>query len=761
MASSSDIRNVKDVGAAPSLAAEGAAPLAAGRALRLEPRAPRLARVEAWGRPAGALRHVAGERAGALARLGVARVRDELYAVPHRYLDFTQVTSVLEARVGDEVTCVVTIDDVRLKHPKPRVTLVEVMAYDDTAPLVVTYFGQPWMARTLKAGQLVAFSGKVAFSYGYKRMSGAFHDVIADAPSAAQQGADARARTAQGARVLPVHHLTEGLSASWARRIAAACVEDYAGACDFWDARTRARLQLMPLSRALRAAHFPRSLDDAQEARRRLAFDEATLLQVALVTTRDARLPGVVPVRHVMAGPRARALAAAMPFSLTDDQATAVADVLADMASDRPMSRLLLGDVGTGKTAVATRALGAVADTGTQAAVMAPTGVLATQYAEKVGPLLDAAGISWALLTGATPAADRTDILGRLASGELCVLFGTHALLTSDVTFARLSLVVIDEQQRFGVAQRHALREKGRGADLLVMTATPIPRTLALTLYGDLDRSYLRQRPHPGAGVTTRVIAKRDRGDAYEAMREALAQGHQAYVVCPLIGTRADEEADADAAAAAVAAGEDPSDGRAAVREAEVLAKTVFSDARVGLLTGHMRPQEKAEVMEEFRAGRTQVLVSTTVIEVGVDVPNATVMLIEDGERFGLAQLHQLRGRVGRGTCPGTVFVAASTSSKAARERLGALEATSDGFELAEYDLRLRREGDILGSRQSGETQLRFVDLAHDADLLEQAHAVAAELLADDPALERPCARPVRDEVVIRYGDVFREVSGG
>ena len=747
-------------GAASAPRGEGAAPLRAA-VLREGAGVRRAGRLAAWGRPAASLRFATGARAEALARLGVVRVRDELYAVPHRYLDFTQVTSVLEARVGEEVTCVVTVDEVRVKHPKPRMTLVEVMAYDDTAPLVVTYFGQPWMARQIQAGQVVAFSGKVAFSYGYKRMSGAFHVVVSDATREAQVSADPRARVSSAARVLPVHRLTEGLSASWARRIAACAVADYAGVADFWDARTRARLALMPLSRTLACAHFPRSLDEAEEARRRLAFDEAALLQVALVTTRDARLPGVTPTAHVVDGPASRALAAAMPFALTEDQTAAVADILADMAADRPMSRLLLGDVGTGKTAVATRALAAVADTHAQAAVMAPTGVLARQYAEKVGPVLDAAHISWALLTGATPARERSRILEALGAGETCVLFGTHALLTSDVVFRRLSLVVIDEQQRFGVAQRHALREKGRGADLLVMTATPIPRTLALTLYGDLDRSYLRQRPVPGAGVTTRVIAKRDRADAYEAMRQALAAGRQAYVVCPLVGTKADGDAEADAAAEALAAGEDPSDARAATREAEVLARSVFPEARVGLLTGRMKPQEKAEVMDAFRSGATQVLVSTTVIEVGVDVPNATVMLIEDGERFGLAQLHQLRGRVGRGSHPGTVFIAASTSSKAARERLGALEATSDGFELAEYDLRLRREGDVLGSKQSGDAHLAFVDLARDADLLEAAHALVGDMLADDPNLERPEHRPVRDEVVIRYGDVFREVSGG
>jgi len=441
-----------------------------------------------------------------------------------------------------------------------------------------------------------------------------------------------------------------------------------------------------------------------------------------------------------------------------------VAEILADMAGPRPMSRLLLGDVGTGKTAVATLILGAVADTGTQAAVMAPTGVLAAQYAEKCGPLLDAAGISWALLTGATPARERAAILERLACGETCVLFGTHALLTHDVAFKRLSLAVIDEQQRFGVEQRHALREKGRGADLLVMTATPIPRTLALSIYGDLERSYLRERPVKGAGVSTVVIPKRDRGDAFEAIRRALDEGRQAYVVCPLVGTReetGDDGLACDRAAQGLAEGEDPSDPQAAQRVVETLRNRDFKNYTVDLLTGRMRPDEKARVMGAFRRGETQLLVSTTVVEVGVDVPNATVMLIEDGERFGLAQLHQLRGRVGRGKHPGTVYIASDAKTPSSKARMKALERTSDGFELAEEDLRLRREGDILGRRQSGDALLRFVDLASDADLIEAALQDVRAAMQDDPLLERPEHRPVRAEVIRRYGDVFKEVGGG
>ena len=743
--------------------------------LALGIRAPRLVRTAALDRPAGELRFMRDERAGLFARMGVRTVRDELYATPHRYLDFTQVSTVADARIGDEVTVVIAVDEIKVKQPRPHMSLVEVNGYDDTAPISITYFGQPWMAQRFRRGQIVAFSGKVSYSYGIKKMNSAFHDLVADVAgdAAGASGADtvgslvtpvAPARGVPQARMLPVHHVTEGLSQAWARRIASAALADYGDVADFWPARHRVARHLMSLARALRCAHFPASADEAELARRRLAYDEATLLQVALAVSQRTQLPGVQPVAHVTDGPIYGRLRDAMPFALTDDQQAAVDDILADMARPRPMSRLLLGDVGTGKTAVATCALGVVADTGTQAAIMAPTGVLAAQYAQKVGPLLDEAHISWALLTGATPAAERAATTAALAAGELCVLFGTHALLSEDVSFARLSLVVIDEQQRFGVRQRHALRDKGRGADLLVMSATPIPRTLALSLYGDLDPSYLRQRPVKGAGITTRVIAKRDRRLAYEAIAQAIEAGRQAYVVCPLIGTKApkgDDAEEADTAVEEVAQGGDPSDAKAAEVEAKSLQRSVFPQAHVGLLTGRMSPDEKQRIMDAFRAGDIDVLVSTTVIEVGVDVPNATVMLIEDGERFGLAQLHQLRGRVGRGRHPGEVFVAASTKAGPSRERMEALERTSDGYELALYDLKLRHEGEVLGSRQSGDASLRFVDLSRDEDLLLAARADARALIETDPLLGELAHRPVRDEVIARYGDVFKEVSGG
>lgn len=693
-------------------------------------------------------RYVKGAREELMARLGITTIKDLLLHTPFRYLDFTQVTPLGEARIGQEVTIIGTVDKVEVKTPRPRMTIVEVSVVDNTGVLIATFFKQPWIAQQILEGMRVVFSGKIGFSYGFKRMNSPFYEVLSQENEA---GDDARVK------MLPIHHVTEGLSTSWMRRIIASALVDYADVCDFLPATLRSYRELMPYSRALRTIHFPQSFEEAREARRRLAYDEVLLLQLALVARRDASLAGLVPTAHVVDGPYLKKIQDALPFKLTHDQAQAVRDTLKEMAQERSMNRLILGDVGTGKTAVATVVLGAVADTQTQAALMAPTGVLAQQYALKIGPILDEVGISWALLTGATPAKERQEILAGLASGKITCAFGTHALIEDDVTFKALSLVIIDEQHRFGVEQRTKLRSKGPGADLMVMTATPIPRTLALTIYGDLTSSYLRERPVKGAGIKTEVLKKTDRGVAYDAIKQALKKGHQAYVICPLVGKPPAEDQDDEAL---INEG-DPSDMKAAVQEAKFLSEKVFPDATVDLLTGRMSAAEKDEVMERFRAGKIQVLVATTVVEVGVDVPNATVMMIEDAERFGLSQLHQLRGRVGRGAHSGQVFLVADSRSKNAAERLAALEKTSDGFKLAEYDLMMRREGEIMGKRQHGDVSLKLVDVVEDQELIEHAHDDALDLIAQDPHLEATQNMPLKIELFDRYGDVFTEAAGG
>ena len=692
------------------------------------------------------LRYVSGSRQAALERLGILRVRDLFLHLPSRYLDFTHVLPIGRADVGMDATIVATVDRVNLKRPKPRMQIVEVTAVDPTGLIVATFFRQPWIAEQVHKGDRIALSGKVTFAYGFKQMKAPFYEVL---------GPDDG--TGSYSRMLPVHPVGEGVTASWMRRIVSAAVADRGDVCDPVPARLVAGHHLMGLARAIREVHFPQTKASAEQARRRLAYDELLTLQLTLRTRQFVELEGIRPQRHMTDGPHVAALRAALPFSLTDEQERAAADILRDMAAPQVMNRLLLGDVGTGKTAVAAVALAAVADTGTQAAMMAPTSVLARQYAQKLGPLLDAADVSWALVTGATSAAERAQVAACLADGTLACVFGTTAILSDDLAFRSLTLVVIDEQHRFGVNQRAALRLKGRGADLLTMTATPIPRTLALSLYGDIACSQIRHRPRPGAGIATKVVPPENVDLAYGAIREAHAQGHQAYVVCPLIdekddGSELDDVPEAERSKVQHV--------HSAVATADDLARSVFPDLRVGLLTGRMGADEKDEVMGRFREGGIDVLVSTTVIEVGVDVPNATVMLVFDADRFGLATLHQLRGRVGRGDFPGTVYLeCAAKRGTPARSRLGALEKTSDGFELAELDLKLRHEGEVLGYRQHGGISLRISDLASDEDLVEWAHEDAEALAMEDPMLEGPELRPLARECRERFGVYFEEVE--
>jgi ATP-dependent DNA helicase RecG len=502
---------------------------------------------------------------------------------------------------------------------------------------------------------------------------------------------------------------------------------------------------LLPLAEALRVIHFPSTMQDAATARERLAYEELLALQIAMAMRRHRLVDERTGHAHVTDGPCLARLGRALPFELTDDQKAAVADILKDMEGPRPMNRMLLGDVGTGKTAVAAHALAVCADSATQAAMMAPTEVLAQQYARAIGPLLDAAGVTWALLTGSTKAAERKRIGAGLADGSLRVAFGTHALIQEGVAYEHLTLAIVDEQHRFGVSQRLALRAKGEGVDLLVMTATPIPRSLALTLYGDLETTYLRVRPgnRPADHVRTRVLPATGRAEAYQAVRDAVTRGERAYVVCALV-----DESDATQAKAATA-------------EARRLQRQIFPDLSVDLLTGQMPAADKHAAMERFRAGKTDVLVATTVIEVGIDVPEATVMVVEDADRFGLAQLHQLRGRIGRGEKPGEILLVADPRTKEGVARLEAVERTSDGFELAEYDLRLRGEGEVLGERQSGLPGLRLASLLTDQALLDAARSDARSLIASDPALERPEHALLLADARERLGAAWEWVSSG
>ncbi|MDI6692969.1 MAG: ATP-dependent DNA helicase RecG [Anaerosomatales bacterium] len=673
----------------------------------------------AWDEPVTVVRNVDARRAEALAKLGVHTVGDLLTHYPFRYLDLSAVRPIRDVPLGTEATVVGTIADVRVKQPRPRLSITEIAVLDDSGVVVGVWFNQPYMAQRYEVGDRVAMAGTMELDYGLKQMKSPFLERLGASGAPVALG-----------RILPVYRTTEGLSTNWLRRLVESAVVQFGDVPDALPAELRARRSLPPLKWALRAIHLPRSTEEIDVARRRLAYQEHFDLQLVVAARRQARLTASTAVAHTVDGPRVRALRRAIPFALTDDQERAVAEILADMAAERPMNRMLLGDVGSGKTIVAAFALAAAADSGGQAAMMAPTEVLAEQYVRALGGMLDDAGVRWALLTGSTPRAERSRMLAQVSSGEIDVVFGTHALIQKDVRFARLTLAVVDEQHRFGVEQRLGLRSKGGGStpDLLVMTATPIPRSLALTLYGDLDASYLRARPGSrGPGhVTTRIVPRTGRADAYERVRDAVRAGRQAYVICALV-----EESDS-------------AEARAATREAHRLQTSVFPDLRVGLLTGRMRPAEKRAVMEDFHAGKIDVLVSTTVVEVGVDVPNATVMIVENGERYGLAQLHQLRGRVGRGDHPGEFLVFADPKTEEGRRRMQAIAETTDGFALAEADLRLRGEGDIAGVRQSGLPPFKIASFSGQEDLLALAREDAQRIVESDPALLSPVHAPLR-----------------
>ncbi len=713
--------------------------------------------------PADRIRLVSLARAKALRALGIESVRDLLGHFPRRYIDLSATSSIADAAIGSTFTIFANVHEVKLKRPKPRLSLVEIALTDTTGTLIVTAFRQPWLADQVKAGDTVAVAGKVEFDYGFKRMTNPFIEVI-DASS-----------SVSGGMIIPVHPACEKISAAWMRALVRNALDATAAAYDPLPLELRSKYRLMSRMRALRALHFPETLEERDQARRRIVYEEVFFLELMLMMQARERSRGMVPTAHVVDGPRMEALCAALPFSLTEDQARARDDVLSRMALSRCANHLVLGDVGTGKTVIAAFAVAAASDSCAQALFLAPTEVLARQHGASLGPLFDAAGITWDVLTGSTPAAQRAAILDRLAAGTLDVLLGTHAVLEDDVVFKHCTLVIIDEQQRFGVGQREKALSKGEAPDALYLTATPIPRTLALALFGDLTLSYLSQKPHDQARRETRVLKKDERGFAYDAAKEALARGEQVYVVCPLVGQPVSVEAnDRDSSAAkalfeeqryeyaaiSIEADDDFSSDNisAATQEAAYLSRAVFADYRVELLHGKLSSQDKQDVMDRFSRNETHVLVATTVIEVGVDVPNATVMIVEDADRFGLSQLHQLRGRVGRGKAQGRVYLVSSSKTSAALERLSAMERTEDGFELAAYDLSLRREGDILGNRQHGASSLKLVNVVRDGAIIEAAHDDAWDLLEHDPHLEHDEHKVLAREVrAIWRGSARRE----
>jgi len=677
--------------------------------------------------PATPLRYLPGvgpHRATLLAKLGLATVEDALYFLPARHEDRTRLLP-LRSVVPGETASVTGV--VRGVSPPPRGrprNPLAVLLGDGSGFLSCVWFNQPYLARVFERGQRLYVHGKVQrYRGGPLQMQVKDYEIVDEAPE------EERLHTG---RLVPVYRLTQGLTQRPMRRLMRRLVESHAGRLpDPVPAALRRARRLPPLASALGGAHFPATATEHAAARRRLVYDDFFLFELGLAIRRhrEGREPGLCLNPP---GALASRLRAALPFALTAAQERVWREIRADMAAEYPMNRLLQGDVGSGKTLVAALALVTAVEAGRQAAFMAPTEILAEQHLGTLTALLTPLGVRVALLTNAVRGAARTSLLAAVARGEVDCVVGTHALVQEGVAFARLGLAVVDEQHRFGVAQRATLRGKGERPDVLVMTATPIPRSLALTLYGDLDVSLLDELPPGRTPVKTVARSEARRGRIYGFLREQVAAGRQVYVVCPLV-----EESEA-------------LDLQAATEMAERLGREVFPDLRVGLLHGRMPFADKERVMAAFKAGAIHILVSTSVIEVGIDVPNASVMVVEHAERFGLSQLHQLRGRVGRGPWRSYCILLGGAQGDA-RRRIEAMTRTGDGFKIAETDLALRGPGEFFGTRQSGLPEFRIGDLVRDGAALVAARKDALALVAQDPYLHRPEHLALRAAVLTRW----------
>jgi ATP-dependent DNA helicase RecG len=660
---------------------------------------------------------------GTLNKKGIRKVGDVLFLLPRVYEDRRQLKKIAQLRAGERGTIVAEVRSAEETFNRSRKKQFRAVLGDGTGSIAVTYFQTgPWLKARFPIGKRLVVSGEVRNGpWGW--------DI---AHPEVEPADDLESSSVHFNRIVPVYPGFERYEQRWVRELAYRIGERFAASLeDALPAPLREKLSLLELSEAIRRIHFPPESDDLSrldahqsEAHRRLAFDELFFLQLGMALKRQ----GVKVQSGVAfdASPERIARAQALlPFQLTAAQQRVVGQLSRDMARPEPMNRLVQGDVGSGKTAVAIVAAAVALQDQYQVAVMAPTEILAEQHARNFSRLLQPLGARVGLITGGGTTRERAQIRGALQTGSLHVAVGTHALIEGSVDFARLGLVVIDEQHRFGVMQRHALMDKGVRPDVLVMTATPIPRTLAMTLYGDLDVSIIDELPPGRTPIVTKVFVEKSRERAYEQVQAELDKGHQAYVVYPLV----EESEKVDLADAT----------KGAQRLAEI-----FPKARVGLLHGRMKNEEKESVMTSFRDGNIDVLVSTTVIEVGVDVPNASVMVIESAERFGLSQLHQLRGRVGRGAAKSLCFLMTGyAKSEEARARLQVMEDSNDGFVIAEKDLELRGPGEFLGTRQSGMPELAVANLTRDQALLAQAQDEARAIVSADPRLERPEHAPL------------------
>jgi len=686
--------------------------------------------------PVSEIKWLGPKNSAPLAKAGIRTVADLLHHVPRTYIDRTNKPRLDRVVLDTEVTVIAEITKINTRRPK-KISITEAIIADETATLKVIWFNQPYLQKRLPVGTEAAFSGTVTSRNGSLQMANPVVEMLGDDQESIVTG-----------RIVPVHPQV-GSVKPWAiLRAMHIALNRSRPIPDPVPAEMLARKGLISRDQAFGDIHFPESLDRVDPARNRLVYDEFFRLELSLALQKRRQMEDATGFAHTPSGELADRFIAGLPYVLTGAQVRVLEEIHEDLREPHPMHRLLQGEVGSGKTVVAVAALLSGVEGGWQGAIMAPTEVLAVQHYLGVTGLLAQAGLSpepfaapselgmdslfgsdgpavhIGILTGSTAAANyradvsRADLLADIASGQVDILVGTHALIQEGIQFHRLGVAVVDEQHRFGVSQRVMLKEKADeiDPDLLIMTATPIPRTLSMTLYGDLDVSIIDEMPPGRTPVKTKVLSRLEEAVAWKRITEEVAKGRQAFVVCPLV-----EDSPKIEAASATA-------------EFQRLS-ALMPDLRVGLIHGQLRPVEKEAVMSEFRAGEIDVLVATTVIEVGIDIPNATVMVIEDADRFGLSQLHQLRGRVGRGRHRGLCLLIADAATEDAEERLAAMAATTDGFVLAQEDLRIRGQGTVFGARQSGVADLKLADLLRDLDLLTAARNDAFAIVDRDPGL--------------------------
>lgn len=662
-----------------------------------------------------------------LNKLGIYTIFDLLNYFPFRYEDRSNIRPISELKIGEYQTLkgkVITMNLIRTKHKK--MYIFEMAVGDESTTIYATWFNQPYMRRFFKIGDSVILYGKIE-RYGKLTVVNPEFEIIEKETS----------QTIHTGRIVPIYHLRGDIGQRFLRLTINRALQQYIDRIeDLMSISIRQANSLSSLTFALKNIHFPQSLAQQRIARRRLAFDELFLFEL-LLAVRKWRIK-VEPkgITHNIKGPLTEGFLRALPFELTNAQKKVIAEISADMVQDRVMNRLLQGDVGSGKTIVCAYCMAIAVQSNCQAAFMSPTEILAEQHFYNLKNLMDSLNIKIALLVSSLSKEDKDSLKEKIKAGAVDIVVGTHALIQENVEFKRLSLVIIDEQHKFGVIQRDALKQKGINPDTLVVSATPIPRTFALTYYGDMDISIIDELPKERSRVKTYLIDEKERSLAYELLREKTKEGRQGYIIYPLV----DESLNLDL--------------KAAKRMYEEFKKEIFPDLRVGLMHGRLKKEERDLVMYEFKQHKLDLLVSTTVIEVGIDIPNATFMLIEHAERFGLSQLHQMRGRIARSAYEATCLIMSNLKTEEARERLWAFINTTDGFKIAEADLKLRGPGEFFGTKQHGFWEFKIADISQDVYLLNSARREAFQIVKNDPYLK---ANPLlKREITRRFTDVFR-----